>query len=287
MTPKALFISDLDGTLLYDDSSLSPYSRQGLENLLEAGVAFSVATARSIPSTRLALGELGLSLPIVCSNGAYISDLKSGEHRHINSHPKPTDTDLLDYVLGKSFHPFLGTFDGVQDHLYLGEIPNEGMAWYKRDREKARDKRLKAGVDVRMGLKDHVISLNVIDRKGPILELAVGIEEEFPGDFCIYTYEDWYDQSWLWLSVYHKKATKGEAIKTLLSELNLSLQDLTVFGDNLNDLSMFKLSPKAIAVGNARAEVKQLAHEIIETNKTDAVVKYIAKVTGHAGLIQT
>lgn len=281
-----LFISDLDGTLLQNDASLSTFARNSLEEMMDAGVAFSIATARSITSARLVLGELGLRLPIVCSNGAYIADFHSGEHRHVFAHPKPADKELLELILADGFHPFLGTFDGKANHLYLGEIANEGLDWYKRDREMAKDKRLIYCDDVSIGLADHVISINVIEREGPIRELGAKIEAQFPGVFRQYIYENWYDNSWFWLSLYHVHATKGHAIQTLMAETGHSLDQLTVFGDNLNDLSMFELAPNAVAVGNARKEVKKVAQKVIETNETDAVVRYMAKMTGHTHLIR-
>ncbi|MCI4671542.1 MAG: HAD family hydrolase [Bacteroidia bacterium] len=280
-----LFVSDLDGTLLQNDATLSAFARKTLETMISQGVAFSVATARSITSSRLVLGDLKLDMPIICSNGAYIADFHSGEHRHVFSHPEASGKDLLGLVLSAGFHPFLGTFDGNANHLYMGEIANEGLSWYKKDREMAKDRRLKLVDDVSIGLRDHVISLNVIEREGPIRELGKKIEELFPGVFCHYVYENWYDESWFWLSLYHVNATKGHAIQTLIQEEGFELEDLAVFGDNLNDISMFEIAPKAIAMGNARKEIKDIAHEVIGTNETDAVVKYIAKSTGHAHLI--
>lgn len=280
-----LFVTDLDGTLLQNDSTLSEFARSALEEMIAGGVAFSVATARSITSARLVLGDLGLTLPIVCSNGAYIADFHSGEHRHVFSHPKPADRELLELIQGEGFYPFLGTYDGRDNHLYLGEIVNEGLHWYKRDREMARDKRLILCDDVSVGLKDFVISINVMEREGAVRKLGEKIEQSFPGLFRQYIYENWYDDNWFWLSLYHVHATKGHAIQTLMKEGGFPEEKLTVFGDNLNDQSMFEMAPNAIAVGNAREEIKSLAHQVIETNEADAVVKYIAKMTGHTHLL--
>ena len=53
-TPNApLYVSDLDGTLLHPDGTLSAYSRTHLNQLIEDGLLFSVATARSTVSMRV------------------------------------------------------------------------------------------------------------------------------------------------------------------------------------------------------------------------------------------
>ena len=61
---RRLYISDLDGTLLADNAALSEASHRGLLRILQAGVPFTVASARSIVSIRHTLGELPLTLPV-------------------------------------------------------------------------------------------------------------------------------------------------------------------------------------------------------------------------------
>ena len=82
---ESLYISDLDGTLLRSDATLSPYSRTGLQRLLQEGIAFTVASARSAVSMRPILDGITLTLPIIEFNGAFLSDLATGRHLLVNS----------------------------------------------------------------------------------------------------------------------------------------------------------------------------------------------------------
>ena len=50
---------------------------------------------------------------------------------------------------------------------------------------------------------------------------------------------------------------------------------VVVFGDELNDIPMFRDADRAIAVGNALPSVMELAHEVIGENSEDAVVNFI------------
>ena len=75
-----LYVSDLDGTLLRSDTSLSQYSKDTLNFLLDQGLLFTVASARSIATMRRLLAGLRLRLPVVEFNGAFVSDLASGRH---------------------------------------------------------------------------------------------------------------------------------------------------------------------------------------------------------------
>lgn len=74
---RRLFVSDLDGTLADRDARLSAFSRRQLTGLLEAGLPFSVATARSVHTLAPIIEGLPLRLPVVELNGAFITDLKT------------------------------------------------------------------------------------------------------------------------------------------------------------------------------------------------------------------
>jgi hydroxymethylpyrimidine pyrophosphatase-like HAD family hydrolase len=58
MSEKIIYISDLDGTLLRNDATLSEYSKKKLIELLEAGVNVTISSARSRYSTRPILSEI-------------------------------------------------------------------------------------------------------------------------------------------------------------------------------------------------------------------------------------
>jgi hypothetical protein len=75
-----IFISDLDGTLLRRDARLSPRGRDLLAHSLDAGIAFTVASARSVASIATILNGLRLPLPVIEFNGAFIRDLETGRH---------------------------------------------------------------------------------------------------------------------------------------------------------------------------------------------------------------
>ena len=58
-------------------------------------------------------------------------------------------------------------------------------------------------------------------------------------------------------------------------ENGLVKNELVVFGDHTNDIKMFQIADRRIAVKNAIIELKQQATHIIESNQSDGVVKYI------------
>ena len=88
-------------------------------------------------------------------------------------------------------------------------------------------------------------------------------------------FENAYSPGWYWLTIHDRKARKDRACKTICERFGVSTNDLTVFGDNINDIRMFEVAGKAIAVENADDRAKVYADEVIGTNDSDSVVKYI------------
>jgi len=72
---------------------------------------------------------------------------------------------------------------------------------------------------------------------------------------------------------------KANALKELEEILNVSKDEVTVFGDSVNDIGMFEYAGKKIAVKNAIDEVKKRADIVLEyTNDEDAVAKYLKEI---------
>ena len=76
---KTLYISDLDGTLLDKNAKLSPRSAEIISNLIQNGLLFSVATARSQSCISI-LQQLDINIPCVQLNGVLIYDFKTKKY---------------------------------------------------------------------------------------------------------------------------------------------------------------------------------------------------------------
>ncbi|MHC4524906.1 MAG: HAD family hydrolase [Planctomycetota bacterium] len=114
MNNRKIYISDLDGTLLKSDGTLSEYSRGALTELLQAGVHFTVASARAWGEIVPVLGDLPLSLPVIAVNGAYLTDYKTGKHLVINHLDNDFAQTIYQHILAHELLPFIVTHNGVE-----------------------------------------------------------------------------------------------------------------------------------------------------------------------------
>lgn len=270
-----IYISDLDGTLLKKDAILSPYSRNTLTQLLDKGLAFTVASARSVVSIRSILQGLPLSLPVVEFNGALISDLETGHHRVINNIDASISEAIYKYFVQANHSPFISTYNGIEDCVYYSSILNEGMEWYINYSQRKKDPRLRKTQNLAYALDDKVVAITAIGNSDAITRLSTGIQEQFGEFINIHVRENYYFPGWYWLMILDRKATKDQAIRALLEECNMDDRELVVFGDHQSDIPMFKIAHRCVAVENAIDEVKSLATTIADSHQHDGVVKFL------------
>lgn len=272
-----LFVSDLDGTLLMPDGHLSDFGRTTLAELTARGVPFTVASGRTFASIRRALGTTKLNLPVISSDGALISNFDSPTPLHLFAmDDEPLDRLLVD-LMDQGLSPLLDVWDGNENYLLSEGPKNPVESWYHdiKASEEFYLWRHEAGMKRPPGSK--VISLTLLDRPEWLEPLKDDLEERY-GDWFKLDYlrlKEVDDGAALW--VQHRDARKEKALEVLGAMLGYQGNQVVVFGDELNDLGMFGREWHAVAVGNARMELKDKAREIIGPHGEDAVLRYVLR----------
>jgi Cof subfamily protein (haloacid dehalogenase superfamily) len=278
-----LYISDLDGTLLRDDATLSPRTRGELLAFIREGVLITIASARSICSIRPLLGDIPFRLPIIEINGAFITDYSTGRKEIIHDLDRERAQKAFETILASGSKPFISGNGKAGDFLYFKDIVNPGMEAYVAERRRTGDKRLRKVKDLRAALEtpdNRITCISVIDRAERIRELSHEICCQ-PGDGFVSTeFEYRENPGWHFLTLHDPLATKDNAIRCLRSRWGLENAELVVFGDDVNDMGMFRMADRCVAPSNAKDCVKTLAHEIIGSNQDDSVVRYIRSRIG-------
>ena len=279
MTPdprQALYVSDLDGTLLRSDGFLSPYSVRTLNRLIDDGLQLTVASARGCGPIRSALEGLRLSLPVINQNGAFVSDLASGRHLAIQALPPPIAHELWSLLDDAGCRPFLMTFDGAFDRLYYNEgiLRNDGMRRFLHDRQRVHDPRLAPLDHLSGGLEDQVVCITTIDRLPRVRHLAREIRRRHGGSIDLHCHKE-YEPHWHILAVHDARATKDQGVVSIQRVRNLADCRTVVLGDQVNDIGMFRAADEAYAVAGAAPELAEHATAVIGSNDDDAVARWL------------
>lgn len=271
-----IYISDLDGTLLNEKASLSMYSKHELNKLIEEqNINFTVATARNVYFIKEMFKGVNLKLPVIEFNGSFITDIKTGEKLIVNDIDKIVSKSILNMCESYDQFPLISSFNGLETNLYYKQNVSAGMDLYLKDRREINPNFLSdANVNLNY-LNEKTICYTLINKKEILDDLIHEIKNIYGSYLTIYYSTDIYYTDWYWASIYSINANKGIAIKRLLDYLNIDNHYLTVFGDHHNDVDMFNIADKSIAVGNAQKELLVYADMVIGTNTEDSVVNYI------------
>lgn len=272
---QRLYVSDLDHTLLQQDATLSPGARRRLTRLLEDGLPFTVASARSLVSMREILGDLPLTLPVIHYNGGFISEWADGRNWFIETLDTPLAGRVIDELDRAGIAAMVSTHNDRENWIYHTGAGNAGMQWYLDGRRDARDDRPRQLARLAESLAEPVVAITAIDTHDRLAPMFERLGRELDGRIQMHFYENQYDRPWHWLSIYPGRATKASALERLLAALGRRAEDLVVFGDGDNDLPMFRLAGCAIAVENATEALKAQADRVIGPNTGDCVVDYI------------
>lgn len=276
--PTKLYVSDLDGTLLNEAAELTRTSRDLLAQMLDQGLLFTVASARSVYSIRTILGDLPLKLPVIEYNGSYISDCRTGHHHVINSIDPTLARDVYDYIHECSgLSPFVSSFNGSHDLCSYEKIVGKAMQSQYDEMLRMGDERLRQVPDIAAVFDERTVSITAMGEEEPIAELYAQVSAVFGDSLQLLFYPTFHNPPWYWLSVHDKRASKDAAIRTLKDMCGLDHCEVTVFGDHVNDLGMFSMAHRAVATDNAIPEVKALAHHVIGRSEHDSVARFISE----------
>ena len=266
MKERILYITDLDGTLLKNDVTVSGFSVDSINSLVEKGMIFSYATARSRYTSSKLTKDICLNVPVVIYNGTFLYDTKTEKRVVSNDFAKDYAEKILDRLLKNGIYPMVHAFLG-EDEKYIFDEKNmsRGMADFQSKREL--DER-RTPVDVYDLDPYQVFYFTCIDEEEKLLPLYEELRNEYQ---CIYN-KDMYSGDY-WLEILPNKATKASAIRELKELLNCD--KVVCFGDGVNDIPMFKDADQSYAVSNAVSELKEYATGIIDSNENDGVAKWL------------
>lgn len=267
---KTLYVSDLDGTLLRRDQTLSPFTIDTINALVERGMIFSYATARSLVTARQVTAGLATNLPVVIYNGSFVVESSTGKRLISGAFEADEAREILDDLLSCGVYPIVYAFvDGVEKFSYVEDKQSRGARWFNDTRRgDVRDHPL---TDAEQLYTGEIFHLTCIDEP----ELLFPIYERYRDRFeCIY-HKDIYSGE-QWLEIQPRGATKAEAILALKSLLECDR--IVCFGDGKNDISMFDIADECYAVANADDVLKAIATGVIGSNEQDGVAHFLRRV---------
>jgi len=265
---KNILFTDMDGTLLRKDCTVSESLKESIDSMVSKGHRFVLSSGRPINSILERKVNLGFNYPntyIISYNGGLIYDcdketviysnklsqetirkvVKIADEAHIHVHSY-TDTDIIGYENDEEVKFYRSRIDmplvcvkDIADYLAEGSY------------------------------KVQIISLT---DKEALKALALKINSELGDSVEAFFSNDYY------LEVLPKNTSKGTAVLWLTDYLSMPHSHTFAAGDEDNDISMIKAAAHGIAMKNATPEVKAAADIITENdNNHDGLIEILTK----------
>ncbi|KDQ68417.1 HAD family hydrolase [Streptomyces halstedii] len=254
--PYKLVATDLDGTLLRGDDTVSERTREALAEVTAAGAAHIVVTGRAVPWTRHILDDLGYEGLAVCGQGAQV--YHAGEHRLLTS--LTLDRRLAGLALSK-VEAEVGPLslavsrDGLDGEVLVGpgyRVHDGPLPYvFVEDSTEMWTAPLNKVYIQHPELDDDALAKSARQAVGGLVDVVMagpGVVEILP----------------LGLS-------KATGLSLAARRLGLTASDTVAFGDMPNDIPMFGWARHGVAMANAHEELKAVAHQVTASNEDDGI----------------
>jgi Cof subfamily protein (haloacid dehalogenase superfamily) len=254
MTRIALVVSDIDGTLLTKDKTLTDGARGAVQRLHDAGIGFTITSSRPTIGMRFLIEPLAITLPVGAFNGSCIVDpqLKVIEQHLIPASAAQQSLDVLNEF-------------GVDIWLFTSDLwlTRHGEGEYVPHEKRAirADPTLVGDFTPYLSAACKIVGSSadaaLLQRCEAAMQRALGAEANAVRSQSYY------------LDVTPPGCDKGTFVQAIAKRLGISTDAVATVGDMQNDLAMFKKSGVSIAMGNAADEVKSLATHVTASNENE------------------
>ncbi|MBO4904515.1 MAG: HAD family hydrolase [Lachnospiraceae bacterium] len=269
MKTKILF-SDLDGTLLDDKKNVSRRDLESINEMIEKGHRFAIATGRPIYSAKVVAKNLGLyrdGIFLIASNGGVVFDCGSSSILSAETLDMDTVRDLFIAAgtEGLSIHTYTDDYvvsvrNTREIDLYCKNIlmPHRLLERIPEDLP-ARPPKL-----IVMSIKEGSRAILEDFEKRHAALVSGRAQSVFSNDFLL---------EYLPIGV-----SKGNAIEKLCALLGIPVEDAVAAGDEANDIPMLKAVGCAVVMANGTDETKAFADHVTKhTNNESGISEVIQR----------
>lgn len=264
-----LLFTDLDGTLLNDQSEVTTYTKAFIEKFLSAGNKLILSSGRPFHSVLEVVDNAGLSkkgLLLICSNGTLIYDFDQN---------KP----IFEKRLPLSYVAYLQK-KANEHHLHIQTYTDDAVVSAKED-EEIRFYRQKIHLPLILA-KDYASFLS----KEPYKMLAAHLTDHEKLEAFRLDIAPWAEgkiqtvfSNAMYLELFDHTAGKGNAVTYVCEYFHVPISDSYAAGDADNDISMLQAAGCGIAMKNASEQVKKSADCITDfTNDNDGLARFMEKI---------
>jgi Cof subfamily protein (haloacid dehalogenase superfamily) len=258
MTRIALVVSDVDGTLLKKDKTLTDAAKSAAHRLSDAGIGFTIVSSRPTIGMQFLVEPLGIKLPIGAFNGSSIVDPQM----------KPVEQQLIPVSAVERCLDILTQF-GVDIWLFTNDqwLTRNGDGEYVSHEQRTirHDPVIVSDFTPYLARACKIVGSSanpeLLMRCEAAMQQALGTQATAVRSQTYY------------LDITPPGCDKGTFVQAMARRLGISTDAVATIGDMQNDLPMFRTSGTSFAMGNATEDVKKQATHVTASNEDDGFAK--------------
>jgi len=260
--PYRLVATDIDGTLIHTDGTLSARTAEVLAALPVPAVLVTGRPVRWLPQL---FDQMPESLPAICANGAVVYDPRTDTVLRA----EPLGVDLLADVVKR-------LRDAVPDVVLAVEVEDGRSFRYEPAWPVHRSTALTE-------MLQHPDELTAAPAAKLLARSASYGPDEFSalvGRTLAGTAETTHSSSSALVEISAAGVTKAAGLAWLCERDGIAAADVLAFGDMPNDVSMLAWAGHSVAMANAHPALRAVADEVTLANDEDGVAVYLARTFG-------
>lgn len=250
-----LVATDLDGTFLKNDKSISQENLDALYSLGERGILRVVATGRNLEKTQEVVADHIPFDYIVFSSGAGVYDWKNDKLLYYRNINKSVVQQLSDFFVSNdlNFHLFKPVPQNYKCWYFRGSVTCSEFERYF-DSHQLYSKPL----PVNQSLDSEACQFLVIFQNNPdrFQLLKEEIEEKFPEVKVVRTSSP-LQTNYIWMEIFHHSVSKGNGVKFLCDSLHIEHECTLGIGNDYNDIDLLEFTNFSYLVENGPSELKE------------------------------
>ncbi len=250
-----LIASDMDGTLLDENSQVPEETYELVRALKKEGIHFVVSSGRRYDTLSEFFAPIKDEIDYVASNGTQVYVGGEVLDREVYSHAA---IKRLEKVIKKFDCLHLVLFDRKNSYLlddydvYEREIDKDLPNAHRIYEAPSPDVSI-IKADVYCSCKEH------------LMDMTYALTRELGDEFVFAP------SGQAWIDPIQRGVNKATGIKQVMDYYNVDASEVMAFGDAMNDYEILRMVGESRAMGNARYAIKQIAKKTIGTNKEHAV----------------
>ena len=260
MTRIALVVSDVDGTLLTKNKTLTDGAMDAVRRLHQIGIGFTITSSRPTIGMRFLIEPLQIMLPVGAFNGSCIVDPQMNP---IEQHTIPAPATQRALELLNEFGTDIWLFT---NDLWLAHDDSGQYVALER-------RAIRADPTIVTDFTPYLASackiVGASDDAALLRACEIAMQDALGTQATAVRSQSYY------LDVTPPGCNKGTFVRSMARRLNIPTEAVATIGDMQNDLAMFRTSGVSFAMGNATDDVKKAATHVTASNEEEGFAKAI------------